>query len=272
MPTLHVLENLVPPAGETEPIRLAGDSLPPLLRQVFSEGQAFLPDGGRVPLHSNVSREEAEVLYRAVRHLRPTRSLELGFAQGISALAILQALEDNAAGQHDVIDPFQHRFQNVGLAMTARAGLAHRLNFHQGYAEEIIPDLPPLQFAFIDSSHLFDLTLTEFVLADKKLAVGGLIGFHDLWMPSLRKLVRYVLTNRSYELVRTFDPPDGRGRRPLRRSIKRWLLSWPGLIPGAARLFRNEVQRPWSAITESNLVLLRKTADDRRDWQFHEPF
>ena len=272
MPTLHVLENPAPPAGEAGPISLAGASLPPLLRQVFSEGQAFLPDGGRVPLHSNVSREEAELLYRAVRHLRPARSLEVGFAQGISTLAILQALEDNAAGQHHVIDPFQHRFQNVGLAMAGRAGLAHRLEFHHCYAEEAIPALPPLQFAFIDSSHLFDLTMAEFVLADKKLEVGGLIGFHDLWMPSLQKLVRYLLANRSYELVRIFDPPNGGGRGPFRRTVKRWLLNWPRLVPGGARLFRDEIWRPWFAITESNLVLLRKTAEDRRDWQFHQPF
>ena len=49
-------------------------------------------------------------------------------------------------------------------------------------------------------------------------------------------------------------------------------LDWPRLVPGASRLFRDEIWRPWFAITESNLVLLRKTAEDRRDCKFHEPF
>lgn len=40
--------------------------------------------------------------------------------------------------------------------------------------------------------------MVEFILADKKLKVGGMIAFHYLWMPSLRKLLRYILRNRDY--------------------------------------------------------------------------
>ena len=272
MSALSVLEDTVPPASGTEPVSVLGASLPPLLRRVLAEGLAFAPDGTRVPLHSNISLEEAELLYRGLRRLRPARTLEIGLAQGISTLAILQALEDNGSGHHCVLDPFQHRFGNVGLAMVEQAGLAGRLEFHARFAEEVIPALSPVEFAFIDSSHLFDLTVAEFVLVDKKLAVGGVVGLHDLWMPSLQKVVRYALANRSYELARDWNGPALSRPVSVRQSLKRKLLRLLQVVPGKERLFREELLRPWCSITEDNLVFLRKTGEDQRDWQFHRPF
>jgi hypothetical protein len=128
-----------------------------------------------------------------------------------------------------------------------------------------------MQFAFVDASHLFDLTLMEFVLLDKKLAVGGIIGLHDTWMPSLQKAVRFILANRAYEIVRgasdrssESDPPRQRITRLLSRMARR--------VPGAKRIFRPELLNPWQNMKIENLILLRKTADDRRDWRFHKPF
>lgn len=272
MSALPVLEDAASPASRTEPVAIPGASLPSLLRQVLAEGLAFAPDGTRVPLHSNISLEEAELLYRVLRHLRPARTLEIGLAQGISTLAILQALEDNGTGHHCVLDPFQHRFGDVGLAMIERAGLRGRLEFHARFGEEVIPGLAPVEFVFIDSSHLFDLTMAEFVLVDKKLAVGGVVGFHDLWMPSLQKVVRYALANRAYELACDWKEPAHLGPVPFRQSIKRKLLRLLHVVPGKERLFREELLRPWSSISEDNLVLLRKSGEDQRDWQFHRPF
>src|SRR5207253_9411867 len=105
------------------------------------------------------------------------------------------------------MDPFQEKYEDAGLAMAARAGLDSRLQFHRKFAEEVLPTLPRLQFGFIDSSHLFDLTIEEFVMMDKKLDVGGMVAFHDMWMGSLQKFLRYVLSNRAYRLVRSFDAP-----------------------------------------------------------------
>ena len=179
-------------------------SLPEALEQVFASRQVHDAWGVPRPLAGNVSREEALTLYRVVRAVQPRTSVEIGFAQGISTTAILKALADNRCGEHHVLDPNQRHYGNCGLATVAAAGLSEYLHFHEKYAEDIIPRLPKLQFAFIDSSHLFDLTISEFVLVDKKLAVGGVIGFHDLWMPSLQKVLRYVLANRAYRL---YTPP-----------------------------------------------------------------
>jgi predicted O-methyltransferase YrrM len=243
-----------------------------VLLSAVTEGRVFNAKGEAQPLHSNISLGEAETLYKVVRNLKPDLTAEVGFAHGISALAILKALDDNGQGVHHVVDPFQANFDDIGLAMVARAGLGARLEFHRQFAEEALPKMPSLQFAFIDSSHLFDLTLLEFVLIDKKLDIGGLISFHDMWMPSLQKLLRYILANRAYEIVRSFEAPKRSRRRTLRETSKATLIAALSHIPGKERLFREELLRPWRTLRTANLVVLRKHANDGRGWNFHQRF
>jgi hypothetical protein len=115
----------------------------------------------------------------AARHARAWDFRPLGLAHGISALAILSAISANGSGHHYVIDPFQESYANCGEAMINLAGLGGWHTFLERFPEEAIPQLPRLQFAFIDSSHLFDFTIMEFLLVDKKLDVGGLMALHD---------------------------------------------------------------------------------------------
>lgn len=270
MPTLPALENpfaeKIPPLARTN----EADPLPALLREAFAQGSALTPDGDRVPLHSSVAYEEAGWLYQLTRQLRPGHSLELGFGQGLCALAILQALQDNHGGIHHVLDPFQRRAQNVGLAMASRAGLANYLDFHEKSAEEVVPHLPPLQLALVDGSGLFDVALSEFVLVDRKLEVGGVIVWRDLWMPSRQKLVRYILSNRAYRLV----PGDAMGGEPwtTRQRAQAVLAGVLGRLPWSNRLFRIELLEPWFAISRVNLIWLQKTGPDDRGGRFHKPF
>ena len=247
-------------------------SLPKVLLNAFQENCVFDKDNKQVPLHSNISVDEAAELNRAIRDLKPSVSAEVGFAQGISTLAILQGLEDNGAGIHHVIDPFQEKFEDVGLAMVERAGLSSRMQFHRQFADEVIPNLPELDFGFIDSSHLFDLTVSEFVMMDRKLRVGGLIAFHDMWMPSLQKFLRYVLSNRSYEIERSFMPKADMKPAGSTSGLKGLLLKSIQILPGRERFFNENILTPWNSLNIPNLVILRKTGLDKRDWQFHRPF
>jgi hypothetical protein len=246
--------------------------LPVILRDAFRENGVFDQRGERIQLHSNVSLAEAVSLYRIVGEIKPQVSAEVGFAQGVSTLAILQAHADHASGIHHVIDPFQGNFGDVGLEMVKRARLESRLCFHRKFVEEVVPDLPPLQFAFIDASHLFDLTLVEFVLMDKRLEIGGMIAFHDTWMPSLQKVVRYILANRDYEVVPTVDLSGLSGEQTVKWRIKAIIRAALHCVPGKARLFRDEVLRPWDTFRLPNMVVFRKQAEDKRDWTFHQSF
>jgi hypothetical protein len=247
--------------------------LPGVLREAFASKTVVDNNGVVRPLESNVSLREALILASAVSSLAPETTAEVGFAQGISATAITHALFGLHRGVHHVMDPFQERFHDAGLSMIRRAGLEANFCFHRKFAEDVFPNLPLLQFVFIDASHLFDFTLAEFVLADKRLALGGMIAFHDLWMPSQQKLLRFILANRSYTVVRDFDPPPA---PPARLSLKRRVIeSLRGVArraPGRERFFKEEFLRPWAGFQIANLVLLRKTAQDSREWTYHKEF
>jgi hypothetical protein len=238
--------------------------LPEILTRAFADKEVFTPSGEKRALHSNISEEECCLLYETVRRVRPAVSLEIGFAQGISTLAILKALEDNGAGHHHVIDPFQSRYDYCGIAMVERAGPGGRFSFYEKLAEEVIPGLPRVQFAFIDSSHLFDLTLSEFVLVDRKLEIGGAIGLHDMWMPAQQAAIRYILANRAYVLDDAAQPAAG-GVKALMRGVA-------ARLPMAERIFSAEFLKPWKSFGIPNLVVLRKRDEDRRDWKRHVRF
>lgn len=216
-----------------------------------------------------IDLEEARQLSAMVQALRPEHSVEIGFCSGVSALCILHALERNGHGLHHVIDPFQSSYaKGAGLENVREAGLEARLDFHETFPESVLPGLPRLQFAFVDASHLFDLSMLDFMLIDKRLDVGGVVGFHDLWMPALRDLVRYVLRNRAYRLRDAQPgPPATLGAR-----LRRWRAALLSLWPGAEHCFRAELLQPWESLGLGNLVFLEKTGEDQRDWRHHVPF
>ena len=47
-----------------------------------------------------------------------------------------------------------------------------------------------IDFAFIDGNHRFDYTLVDFFYIDKMLRLGGHVAFDDLWIASVRKVVK----------------------------------------------------------------------------------
>ena len=246
------------------------NDLPPVLREMLETGMYRDREGAAQKLHSNISADEALVLYSLVRGMRPSATGEIGFAFGVSGLAILGALEANGLGRHYVSDPFQTSMVNgMGRENVRRAGLEHRLEFFEKYPEEVFPQLPPLQFAFIDASHLFDLSILDFVMVDKRLEVGGVVGFHDLWMPSLRKVIRHILANRSYRLHPASPPGEPWSAK---QKLLSGLASVARCLPKSKRWLAPEAARPWHEFKASNLILLEKTGEDKRDWREHTEF
>jgi predicted O-methyltransferase YrrM len=247
------------------------ENLPQAVLEVFQTRRVFAPDGQAQALESNVSQAEALQLYTAVRQLRPEYSVEIGLAHGISALAILSAISANGTGHHYVIDPFQANYGYCGEAMIQRAGYRDLHSLLEGFPEEVLPKLPGLEFALIDSSHLFDLTILEFVLIDKKLKAGGILALHDTWMPSIQAVLRFILANRAYEIRRDFSS-EVAAELSMRVRWKQIAARWLGRMPGAERLLSTSVLRPWSTFEVGNLVFLRKLSNDQRDWRFHQRF
>lgn len=240
------------------------DAVNDVIEQIMRSGRVTDEQGNAYTPVSAVSDESGILLYDFVRAFKPTSTLETGMAYGMSTLFICQALEDNGAGRHTAIDPFEEgEFKSIGLLNIERAGLKHRLEFCSGPSDVVLPRLygqgRTIDFAFVDGWHLFDFTLIDFYYIDKLLQVGGHVAFDDLWLPAVRKAVSFILRNKPYTLVSV----------PSRRPAPMWKRT--------ARIGRRFLQAPFERdwrikCVAQNVAFLRKTAADTRGWQFHRAF
>jgi predicted O-methyltransferase YrrM len=182
----------------------------PVLSEILRSRRALSPDGKRsIDVHSTISAAEGQMLSRLIAQRKPKISLEVGLAFGISALFICEALTDATAHpRHIVIDPAQNApeyWSGVGLANLERAGYRGFVEFIEKPSQIALPELvaagQKVDFAFIDGEHLFDHALVDFFFIDQLMNVGGVVVLDDASWPSLRRLARFIASNRNYKVV-----------------------------------------------------------------------
>src|SRR5215813_8547482 len=76
-----------------------------LMPVLDSSGESRLKWSGF--LQWNISAEEGRFLQELIRAKRPSKSIEIGCAYGISSLFICEALREVGAKSHTIIDPYQ---------------------------------------------------------------------------------------------------------------------------------------------------------------------
>ena len=193
-----------------------------VLSRIFETGVVQRPDGREVKLQSNVSREEGLFLQQLIAETKAKASLEIGLAYGISALFICDALAVVPGARHTVVDLAQFDLNvwgGAGIDDLKLAGYGDLVGLHDKPSHLILPKLESegrkVDFAFVDGAHTFDFVLVDFFSVDRILNVGGIVAFDDCWMPSVKKALRYILSNRSYRLSGTFrSDRRGAARRP----------------------------------------------------------
>lgn len=220
------------------------------------------------PFPTSIPFETGAILYHFLRQHTPHNTIEIGMAYGLSTLFLCQAHQDNGNGLHIAIDPVQESaWQSIGLLNIEKAGLENFLQFYNHSSFEILPQLATqgkhFDFAFIDGRHHFDFALVDFFYIDLMLDVGGYIAFDDLWMPALRKLISYIITNRAYEVIPLSTIPKDKGDRPSHNQT----------ASVASQFFRNLIWgRTPFRVPNTKVCILKKTAEDERAWNFHHPF
>lgn len=243
------------------------------LQEILDTRAVATPRGETLPLRDEVTQEEGEFLQSLVSDLRPRASLEIGLAFGVSALFICDALAAAGGGRHTAIDPLQSElWQNAGRYAVERAGHAEMFDLIEEPSELALPRLVAegrrFDFAFIDGAHQFDQALVDFFYVDRLLKPGGVVAFDDAPLPSVYRVCRYVLANRSYT-VRACLAADGatsRGHRLARRL---------NLIPGMRRLLKPSLvvaDEALGIIPGSRCIALTKEGEDDRPWDFHAEF
>lgn len=196
-----------------------------LIRQIYKTRLVEDLDGQTYEAFpASISHDDGAAIYKVITDFNARRTLETGMAFGVSSLFILQALKDNGGQLHVSIDPYQQTWwHNVGLANVERAGFAscHRFfNTHSGYAmTELIKNDERFDALFIDGNHRFEYSLFDVILGDRLLNKGGCMILHDTWMPSIQKVISFILRNRdeSYQLA----PEYGVGQVSRWRAAKR---------------------------------------------------
>ena len=223
-------------------------------------------------VHDGITAKECQLMFDLLIREKPEYTAEIGCANGGSTYNIAQALEHNGRGHHYAVDPFQETYwKNLGKIKISAANLSHRVTFHDRFPEDVFSTLPQLDFVFIDGSHLFDFTIVDFVVSDKRLKVGGIMAFHDSWMGAIRGVLRFVLSNRSYEplcIGQIEETPLTRWQR-FRNRIG---LQAARLLCGESDLIMKRVPFQSLGLDRSNLVFIRKTGEDTRDWKFFNEF
>jgi hypothetical protein len=106
--------------------------------------------------------------------------------------------------------------------------------------------------------------LVDFFYIDKLLNVGGIVAFDDSNWPSISKVIKFIIKNRSYSAFRylpnTFPP-------------LRLNASLPFQLSQRVKSFVRKVGASGLGIDpNSSCVALRKEAEDNRRWDFHRDF
>ncbi|MCI0545826.1 MAG: class I SAM-dependent methyltransferase [Candidatus Rokubacteria bacterium] len=233
--------------------------------------------------HSYIPREEGEFLQKLILEVKPRVSVEVGLGYGISSLFICEALTQVQAERHIIIDPYQFPgWGGIGLHNLKEAGYDRLVDFREAPSHLALPQLEAeglrIDFAFIDGWHTFDYALVDFFYIDRLLRVGGVVAFDDAMYTSIRKVCRYVATNRAYTVI-----DDGVARpRPRRPWWETRLLATPGVSTYLRRMARPEIIETDEALRLPNVnyTAFKKERDDilgdgspgTRRWDFHAEF
>ncbi len=222
----------------------------PVLVEIFRTQQVIGPDARRYPLHSNLPELECRLLQAWIAANPPRRVLEIGMAQGISSVAIAEALAPLGEVWYEIIDPNQSTtWASLGVWNLNRAGFADSYNLQEEPSEYYLPVLAAagetIDLVFVDGWHTFEQTLVEFYYINRLLPPGGIVIFDDIQLPAIAKFINYLGRLPAYQQL----PPVS------------YLRKEPGV----------RVRR-MSGVPEFRIVAFQKTVVDTRPWDWFENF
>ena len=201
------------------------------IERIYAE-QSVLDESGtsHSVLPIAVTPERGSFIAGLCRAERPSATLEIGMAWGLSTLYILAALAEvrgSATGQpHVVMDPFQApRFGNAALRLVREVGAESMIEFHPERSEIMLPRLlatgRQFDLAFIDGDHRYDPGFVDFFYVDRLLKPGGLVIFDDVLFDGIYLTSRWAETNLGYEPVAQYPAMSKRSRANRIRRLQR---------------------------------------------------
>ena len=234
-----------------------------LLEKVFATKSFITKDKENIRIHSETKKSQCIFLQRLISENKFSNSIEIGFAYGMSALAITEEVVKNN-GKHVIIDKFENTgWKGVGLDLIDQAGYSKNIEFYEEFCYTILPKLlaegRKFDFAYIDSTKQLDWLLVDFFFLDKLFVKNGIIVFDDVSFRGVRKLLRYISQFPDYKV---YDTHPGKKKGYFGRKI----LSILNVLP------KNIILTDFRLGINSHCVALQKINEDSRNWDWHKDF
>lgn len=172
----------------------------PLLKKMYKHQEVQTAANEKIKFVSCINPVEGYFLYKLIKDNKLRNVLEIGMANGTSALYMCQAMKENLAGKLISIDPFQStQWKGVGIANIKREKMGKYHELLETTSDLALPRFleegKTFDMVFVDGMHLFDYTLVDIYYAAKLLPVGGILVVDDIRHRGVKKVIDYVLAN-----------------------------------------------------------------------------
>lgn len=238
--------------------------------RIMQSGKVVDNQGKEFPLHSHTSKDQCRFLQKIISEIDARVCLEIGLAYGISSLHICEAIQKKKGRVFYSIDPFQKVWNYIGMKNLERAGTLSFVKFHEDFSHNVLPKLIQegvrIDFAYVDTSKVFDVVFVDAYYLNIMLKIGGVMVFDDCAFPGLRKLVRYLTKVPNLKIYGSFDTLGPNKRLNYLNRICR-------LLPMNRRVFGQRVLEPEESLgVNANCIAFQKISDDMRKWDWFEDF
>ncbi|MGI6251432.1 MAG: class I SAM-dependent methyltransferase [Anaerolineaceae bacterium] len=235
-----------------------------LLESIFKTKSVQDAEGKTYPLKANISQEEGKFLQELIKQdQKVNKTLEIGCAQGISALYICGTLAEREGSIHLLIDPNQSgKWKNIGVSNLYRAKIT-KFKLIEAGSELVLPQLLLAEeysydLIFIDGLHTFDQVMLDLYYANRLLRVGGYLVIDDCSWFTVAKALSYFVQYPAYKLI---------GQTKITSPLRRFGKTLTSLLPWRAWQYLLSVKLYNLALRTKfgGMVALQKTALDERD-------
>ncbi|MBN9351767.1 MAG: class I SAM-dependent methyltransferase [Chitinophagaceae bacterium] len=245
------------------------------LKETFLQKQVETPDGNQLPLHSHTSESQGYFLQEMFDLIKPKSTLEVGMAYGISSLFILEKHREykNPEKSHLIIEPYS--WQGVAEHYFEKEKLSYLTDIRYKKSDEVLPKLyyesHRIQYAYIDTTKLFDVVMQDVYFIDKILDVNGVLILDDCggYWPGIQKVARFLNSLPHYKFLKGHKKYTHRVRRELGENLTSLFLN---MVP-----FRKKFISELNLKTNHHLgleyrcIAFQKISEDKRNWDWDRP-
>jgi len=248
------------------------------LENIFETNTIEVDDlGERIPLHSNTSLEQGIFLQKIFDAIKPKKSIEIGFAYGISTMFILEKHRESGSPEkaHMVIEP-DGSWGNAAIHNIQKEGLIEYLEVRKDVSDKVLPQLYHenyrIQYAYVDTLKQFDVVMQDFYFINKMLDVGGVIILDDCGggYPGIQRVARFINSLPHYKVLEGHNKLKDTRKKKAAESLLSLIVK---LIPFTKRIYPTI---NFATDKELNLdyycIAFQKTGPDQREWNWDKSF